>query len=512
MILLSRMTRHLLAGAALLLALPFLSSCQEAEPPQAVLTQQQWQTLKKENILEERPKPEYPIGANYGDKIELVGFDIDGELVAGEKVTFVWYWKVLSDIDKNWKIFVHFDSEDTRVQPGARRQNLDHQPVDGLFLTSRWGRAKGKYIKDVQEVTLRASFPRGQAVPYIGFFRNNSRLPIENPEKNHVRTTNDRRVIGPTLNVKAGSNSEPPPLKEGATRDDSQEGPSYAVKLRDAEAGESVTIDGELDEDIWSGLPSLKLKPMGGAPELGTDVSAFVGGEHLYIGAHLEDEHIWGDLEERDSETWTQEVLEFFMDVDGEPSNYLELQVTPNNTIFDAHFEAQLGRGEGSRDEQIDRAKAFDIEGLESAVAVDGSINDREDTDSSWSVELKMPLSSLPGVDGSPKKGDTWAVNFYRFDQPDQQRHAYAWQPVSGSFHQVQKFGTFRFEGDETSDGSESSDGSENSESGNKLDLKIDPDKLNRIQERPKIDLDDVKKRLRERAKEKKEAEQTEGN
>jgi hypothetical protein len=500
---LSRTIRRLLVGIAVVVALPALSSCQEAEHPQVVLTQQQWERLREENILEERPKPEYPIGANYADKIELVGFDIKGDLVAGEKVTFVWYWKALSDIDKNWDIFVHFDSEDTRVQAGARRQNLDHKPVDGLFLTSRW--PKGKYIKDVQEVTLRPNFPRGQAVPYIGFYRGNSRLPIENPEKNHVRTTNDRRVIGPTLNVKAGPNSEPPPLKEGAQREDSKETtrPSYEVALRDASAGKSVTIDGSLEESIWSACPSLSLTPMGDAPGLETEVRAFVGGEHLFIGARLEDEHIWGNLKERDSDTWTQEVLEFFMDADRTPSNYLELQVTPNNTIFDAHFEEQLGRGEGSRDEQIDRAKAFNIEGLETAVEVDGTINDKADTDSAWTVEMKMPLTSLPGVDGRPSNGDTWAVNFYRFDQPDDDQHAYAWRPVSGSFHQVRKFGVFEFQSPNNAESTQKSEDPAKPQ----IELQVDPDKLERINRRPNVDLEALREQLKKNAEENKKNE-----
>ncbi len=212
---------------------------------------------------------------------------------------------------------------------------------------------------------------------------------------------------------------------------------------------DELDIDGRLDETIWSELSPVALEPFGSGPELTSESHVFVTESHLYIGARLEDDHIWSTLETRDAQTWTEEVLELFVDPNGDGQNYLELQINPLGTIFDANFDVRLGTGSGSRGDQIKRAKAFDLKGLESAVHVEGSINDKASQDEFWSVELKIPLGALPDVTSEDiAPGDTWAVNLYRFDRPSKGSNprSFAWSTrPRGDFHRVDKFGTFRF-------------------------------------------------------------------
>jgi hypothetical protein len=191
----------------------------------------------------------------------------------------------------------------------------------------------------------------------------------------------------------------------------------------------------------------LGLLPFAGAPELPTTVRAFITDSDLWIGARMQDERVWGERKNRDDETWKEEVLEIFIDVNGDGNDYLELQITPLGTIFDANFKKRLGFGEGSREEQINAAKAFNIEGLESAIHVDGTVNKDDDKDTAWMAELKIPLSSIPGIaEGGPKANDNWAVNVYRFDRPAKGKtFAYGWSTEPrGDFHQVDKFGSWR--------------------------------------------------------------------
>ena len=440
-----QMKRHksiqLAAAAALAFAFAF-AGCQEVEQPSPVLTQKQWSKVKK-HILEPKkaPEPEYKIGANFDDKIELIGFSVgdpdkkEEAIKAGKRTTFRWYWKTLDDIEKNWKIFIHFDSKDTSVKPAKRRQNLDHQPLDGLFPTSKW--PKGKVIEDVQHVRIRGDYPNGPAVPYIGFFRGKTRLPI----KNDVPKTNDRRVKAPSLTVSsnAGGGKSKKSKKKGK--------PKYGIRTLDKKRGEAVNIDGRLDEDVWSDVKPIELSPFGSGPELETKIRVFRSDAHLYVGARMSDEHVWSEKKERDSNTWEEEVIEMFIDTDGDGQNYLELQINPLGTIFDANFKKRLGTGKGSRREQIDRAKKFTLEGLESEVHVEGTVNNKEKKDKFWSVELKIPTTSIPGVEKDPKPTKPWAVNFYRFDRPSKNRTlSYAWNTAPrGDFHQVSKFGVFRF-------------------------------------------------------------------
>lgn len=442
-----------------------LVGCQEVDQPQTTLTQKQWQEVKT-HILSEKPDPDYPIGAKFGDKIELIGFDVSKPLEAGKKATFTWYWRALEDIEDNWRVFVHFDSSKK-----SYRQNLDHHPLDGLYQTGRW--KKGQIIEDVQHVTINKNYPAGQAVPYIGFYKGQARLPINND----VKKTKDRRVIGPPLTIKNKSDKG---AKSGAAKL-----PTYNVTTVD---DKEMKIDGKLDEKVWTELDSAGLQSFGAAPNLNTKVYMFRSKDHLYVGAHLPDEHVWSKLDKRDADTWTEEVFEVYIDKNRDGNDYLEMQINPLGTIFDAHFAQRLGRGKGSRNEQIDRARAWNMKGLESGVHVEGTANNKDDKDKAWSVELKIPFEAIPGVDEAPKNGEKWAVNFYRYDRPDNKRtYAYAWsKPNGGSFHQVERFGTIHF-GDKPT-----------------VTKRIDPKNLKQL--RQKIQLNQIKPKLQQRKVEPAEA------
>lgn len=411
----------------LFLIAPFLVlvACQEVEQPTTVLTQDQWNEVKQ-FILDTAPEPKFKVGANFNNQIELIGFDVDEPIEAGKKATFTWYWKALDDVAENWKVFVHFESA---AKPF--RQNLDHVPVRNMYETARW--KKGQIIKDVQEVAIGAKFPVGKATPYIGFFRGEKRLPLVNdvPKTSEPQP----RVIGPTLMVRGPG---------GKTTAAPAEKPKYGVRTATEEDASGLVIDGKIDEELWSKIPPIRLTPFGNAEPQTTWVKAFITEKSLVIAAHMDDKHVWGKLSERDDKTWTEEVFEIFLDPDGDAKDYLELQITPLNTIFDARFPVRLGTGDGSRNDQIAAAKAWNLEGLESAAHVNGTANDSSDQDQSWSVELRMPLDKIPGLQArQPEIGDAWALNFYRFDRPQEgTTWAYAWSTAPhGDFHQVDKFG-----------------------------------------------------------------------
>ncbi len=414
---------------ALALCVGGLTACQEVEQPTTVLTQEQWNEVKA-NILSEAPTPKYKVGAKFDDSIELIGFDVAEPIVAGKPATFTWYWKALTDVDKNWKVFVHFDST---VKP--LRQNLDHVPIEGMYPTSRW--KAGQIIKDVQTVTMRNDMPAGPAVPYIGFWRGSDRMKVTNDVK--ITKENQPRVVGPTLTIKSDGAAAAKPTAQAKQQ--------YSLRKLPAADATDVVIDGRMEEGAWRKAPALKLSPFPGAPELPTNLRAFITDTDLYIGATMQDTRIWGERKNRDDETWKEEVLEVFIDTNGDGNDYLEFQITPLGTVFDANFKQRLGRGTGSREDQINTAKAWNIEGLETAVHVDGTLNKDDDQDRAWSAEVKIPLSSIPGVaEGGPNANDAWAVNVYRFDRPaDGKTFAYAWSTEPrGDFHQVDKFGTWR--------------------------------------------------------------------
>lgn len=398
------------------------TSCQKIELARTELTQSQWRQLQP-YLLQEAPNPKYPIAATFADEIELLGLDVDGELKPGEEVTFTWYWKALNDVSQDWKIFVHLDSEVERF-----RQNLDHYPLQALmsevYRTYHW--REGHIIKDVQTFQVATDAPPGPIVPFVGLFRGDTRAPITSAD-----APGDNRARGPALTI-AG---------EAAA-----DAPRHEVPFLDDNAREQLTLDGRLDEEFWAQLPAIALQPIGNNGRYSTTIRAAYTDDALIIGATMEDEHIWATLTERDQDLWSEEVLELFFAPKGANEPYIELQINPLGTIFDARFDKPLAGGASARRAAIERGRIFTIDGLESAVFIDGSINDKSSADRSWSVELKVPFKGL-GLNGPPSRTDSWLVNIYRIDRPsEKEAQAYAWSTLANrNFHRVDQFGTWAF-------------------------------------------------------------------
>jgi hypothetical protein len=59
---------------------------------------------------------------------------------------------------------------------------------------------------------------------------------------------------------------------------------------------------------------------------------------------------------------------------------------------------------------------SWDVAGLKSAVKIDGTINNPNDIDKSWTIEMAIPLKTL--YKGHPfkipREGDLWRINFSR--------------------------------------------------------------------------------------------------
>jgi hypothetical protein len=63
----------------------------------------------------------------------------------------------------------------------------------------------------------------------------------------------------------------------------------------------------------------------------------------------------------------------------------------------------------------------FDMEGLETAVKIDGTLNNNSDIDKGWTLEIAIPWSGLSllanGRSIPPKNGDIWSLFLGRFQK-----------------------------------------------------------------------------------------------
>ncbi|WP_437483925.1 carbohydrate-binding family 9-like protein [Sorangium sp. So ce1014] len=246
------------------------------------------------------------------------------------------------------------------------------------------------------------------------------------------------------------------PASSGAGAGQGQRRQPAAVKelsVRKLAPGAAVAIDGRLDEPAWqaaartgpfvnvgTGREDLSLPTQGEARLLWDD--AF-----LYVGFDVSDGTITGGFPQdaRDPHLWERDTVEVMIDPDGDGDNkdYYEIQISPQNLVFDSQFDdynAPRGGASGPFGHQAWSA------GLASAVVLRGTIDDDSDEDRGYVVEAKIPWRSFAKAKAAPPSpGDAWRMNFYAM----QNNGGVAWSPIlgEGNFHRARRFGRVRFVG-----------------------------------------------------------------
>ena len=184
--------------------------------------------------------------------------------------------------------------------------------------------------------------------------------------------------------------------------------------------GQPPVIDGRLDDAAWAEAPWTRdfadiegeLKP---APSLRTRAKLAWDDDALYVAAELEEPHVWATLRERDSVIYHDDDFEIFLDPDGDRALYYELEINALGTEWDLLLVRTYIDGGPA-------VNGWDIAGLETAVHVDGTLNDPTDQDRGWTVEMALPWAALKECAGRmsapPRPGDIWRLNFSRVDWP----------------------------------------------------------------------------------------------
>ena len=204
-----------------------------------------------------------------------------------------------------------------------------------------------------------------------------------------------------------------------------------------------ISVDGKLDEAVWSGAEPIKLSAKnGGEPKQPTTARILRDDQFIYFAFDCTDSHIWSTLKERDEPLYNEEVVEVFIDTDGDGRGYLELEVNPLDALWDGFILNTAAKRAG--------ILAWNSFAIKWAVHLEGTLNDPSDKDKGWSVELALPLKDIyTAPNNPPRAGDKWRLNLYRIDLPDgpgKPGDPAAWSPVSGkTFHDPDRFGEVIF-------------------------------------------------------------------
>jgi hypothetical protein len=360
----------------------------------------------------------FPVNAELEGKLVYLGMDCDTDSVQpGKAFTLTHYWKVNEPLTEDWKLFVHLEAPGTK----ASHLNADHVPIDKHYPVHSW--KKGDIIRDIHRVSVPASWRAPTVEIYVGIWKGPLRLKVTSGPHDA-----ENRVMVAKLPVAVKA----PEQKK--------------LVARKVKTG-TIKLDGKLDEPEWKQAATTGpfVNTMDGSPA-GSKAEARVlwDDKYLYVAYQMDDADVWTTMDKRDDKLWTQEAVEMFIDADGDGKTYVELQANPKGAIFDSYLPAWR-KNENDWDS-----------GMKVAVKVDGTIDNRDDTDKGWTVEMQIPLEAARGKEKEmknvpPKVGDAWRVNFFRMDMPKGKPQAgTAWSPpMAGDYHVLDKFGVLAF-GDET--------------------------------------------------------------
>lgn len=211
-----------------------------------------------------------------------------------------------------------------------------------------------------------------------------------------------------------------------------------------------IAVDGRLDEATWRhAVRSPRFSDLISGRRTIHDTRAAVTWDekNLYVAYWVEEPFVRARFTKRDEPIWQDNDVEFFL---AGPHAYYEFEINAHGTLYEGLFVWQTAyeRFDFHRFPGLDRSKkdtkwqafngvglknhprgkrwaflAWDFPQIQSAVHIDGTLNNDKDRDRGWTVELAFPWNSMkPIMHGShralpPKAGDVWRMDFSRFNQ-----------------------------------------------------------------------------------------------
>jgi hypothetical protein len=206
-------------------------------------------------------------------------------------------------------------------------------------------------------------------------------------------------------------------------------------------ASAPVVIDGKLDDKAWAAAAAVELifpwESQTGAKQK-TSARVLWDDRYLYVAYECEDRDIVAVHMERDDPTYRDDAVEFF--VNPKPSQtgvYFGLEMNARAVLYDyLMYDSRYA------------FKRFNLQGVQLATFIRGSVNMRGDEDQGWSLEVAIPWENFEELAPRPEAGTVWRINLNRWDGVEPNRRMSNWsdpQMERPSPHNPGRFGELVF-------------------------------------------------------------------
>ncbi len=157
----------------------------------------------------------------------------------------------------------------------------------------------------------------------------------------------------------------------------------------------------------------------------------------LYAYFNLEENSPIASLSQHDSELYSENVVELFIDPMGTGKVYYEIEVNPLNASYDALIINDIGKG-NRRGPRFQGFTGWNPQSLRHCSFTGPG---------TWQVFLAIDFADLfLSKRIMPKKGDFWHGNIYRIDYDGVNTEYCAWSPTGiVDFHNTRSFGKWIF-------------------------------------------------------------------
>ena len=228
------------------------------------------------------------------------------------------------------------------------------------------------------------------------------------------------------------------------------------VALECCWTAEAIRIDGHAEEAAWqkaavidgfgqpwarSDVPATERSLADSSAK--TKLRLLWDASHLYFFAEMQDADLFADLTKHDDPTWHNDVFELFLKPASDKPSYYEFQVSAAGTQMEMFVPER-------NNEAFAKYVAADPFAWRSTVVTEGTLNRRNDRDSAWSVEGRIPWADMAHTGGRPAVDEVCRCAFcrYDYDQARDKPELSSCAPLTKpDFHRHEDYAHLRFRG-----------------------------------------------------------------